>query len=338
MVKRSGALSEIIGGDVAEPLRTVFVGNPPYQSGEAAGGKVGAMPIYHKFVEHVLASGQGNEFVFVMPSRWFTGGRGLNHFRTRLTSSGEIAQIFDFPGSRAVFPSVEISGGVSFIHGIAGRKGFCAFTTRDTTVEVDLSKYNAVVREPIAYGILDKIMASHLDEFMDQTVCSVRAFGPTLRTDFRGFIPEQTGAVKCRSSLGVSWVPASSVDDKANIFHKWKVICSSADNGGNTIGPDGRKRVLSLVELLAPEEVCTETYMVIGTSDDRQTCENWMNYCKTKFARYLLGLKKVSQHITKEKYAWVPKMDFTRSWTDGELCAHFSLTTAETAHIEATIR
>ncbi len=95
--------------------------------------------------------------------------------------------------------------------------------------------------------------------------------------------------------------------------------------------------MLTIIEVLTPKEICSQTYIVISTFDNEQEARNCADFMRLKFPRFLLGLRKITQHLFASRFSWVPKMDFKRSWTDLELYKYFSLTDAEQAYIEATI-
>jgi len=60
---------------------------------------------------------------------------------------------------------------------------------------------------------------------------------------------------------------------------------------------------------------------------------------KTKFFRYMLGLRVVTQHINKEKFAWVPDLeDYSKPWTDEELYRKFGLTENDIRYVESKIK
>ena len=87
-----------------------------------------------------------------------------------------------------------------------------------------------------------------------------------------------------------------------------------------------------------PNTACTETYLVIGTFDDEQTCHNVMSYIRTRFFRFLVLLKKNTQDGTARVYQFVPQQDFSKPWTDTELYAKYGLTTEEITFIEKMVR
>ena len=70
-----------------------------------------------------------------------------------------------------------------------------------------------------------------------------------------------------------------------------KVItsCLTAEHAGET-DKNGQKRIISTLEILNPNVICTETYMLIDTFNTKQECINLVSYLKTKTVRALLGI------------------------------------------------
>lgn len=87
-----------------------------------------------------------------------------------------------------------------------------------------------------------------------------------------------------------------------------------------------------------PNDVCTETYLTVGSYDTREEAENAASYINTKFFHLLMHLKKVSHHVTAKVYEYVPLQDFTRPWTDQDLYEKYGLSDDEIAFIEENIR
>ena len=83
---------------------------------------------------------------------------------------------------------------------------------------------------------------------------------------------------------------------------------------------------------------CTETYLVIGPFENSQAAQNVVTYISTRFFRFLVMLKKPSQHATSKVYSFVPIQDFSKPWTDEELYAKYGLTDEEIAFIESMIK
>jgi site-specific DNA-methyltransferase (adenine-specific) len=46
----------------------------------------------------------------------------------------------------------------------------------------------------------------------------------------------------------------------------------------------------------------------------------------------------VTQHVTPDRFRFVPQLDMKKRWTDGDLYKEFRLTSAEVDYVEATIK
>lgn len=127
-----------------------------------------------------------------------------------------------------------------------------------------------------------------------------------------------------------------------NSFLKYKVILPKA-NGSGAIG-----EVLSTPLIGTPLIGFTETFISIGAFDSEAEAANCLKYVKSKFARTLLGVLKITQDNTKEKWAKVPLQDFTAQsdidWSqtiadiDQQLYRKYGLSEDEIAFIESKVR
>ena len=123
------------------------------------------------------------------------------------------------------------------------------------------------------------------------------------------------------------------------MIDKWKTITSkvSYDHAGQ---PDknGMRKVLSIVEILRPGTICTETYLVAGAFDNKSEAEHLAQYLRTRLVRFLVSQLSFSQDITKERFFFVPTLDMTTVWSDELLYKRYGLTKAEIEFIESKIR
>ncbi|MDE6141774.1 MAG: Eco57I restriction-modification methylase domain-containing protein, partial [Bacilli bacterium] len=99
-------------GDIGQMKFDAVVGNPPYQLNDGAGGG-SAKPIYQYFVESSKKL-EPNYISFIMPARWYVGGKGLDDFRDSMLHDKHIEKIVDFSSSNDCFKGVEIKGGICY--------------------------------------------------------------------------------------------------------------------------------------------------------------------------------------------------------------------------------
>ena len=103
-------------------------------------------------------------------------------------------------------------------------------------------------------------------------------------------------------------------------------------------GEDFPHQIINKPFLGEPNTCCSETYVVIGPYANKELAENVISYIKTRFFRFLVLLKKNTQHASSKVYSFVPLQDFSKPWTDEELYAKYGLTDDEIAFIESMIR
>lgn len=101
---------------------------------------------------------------------------------------------------------------------------------------------------------------------------------------------------------------------------------------------DGMMRVLSVIQKLPPNSVCTESYLVAYSSDSESEVNNCISYLQTRFVRFLLMLMLASMNMSKTTYSFVPVQDFSKPWTDEDLYDKYKLTEEEIFFIESTIK
>lgn len=313
----------------------VIIGNPPYHMSDAGHGR-SARPIYHLFIEQ--AKKLNPRFLsMIIPARWYAGGKGLDQFRQDMLADSRMKILVDFPDSTEPFPGVDIAGGICYFLWERGFEGKCTVKNIHRGKEVlsvrPLNEFSTFVRHATAVSIIKKINKMS-NTMMNTVVSSRKPFG--LGTNFK---PLGKGELILRRNDGTVNMPLSEVISGLELVDKWKVITSktSYDHGGL---PDkaGQRRVFSIIDILPPNHVCTETYIVVQSFESELEAQNLISYLKTKLVRFLVAQLSFSQDITKDRFSFVPLQDFSKSWTDEELYAKYGLTEDEIDFIESMIK
>ena len=276
----------------------------------------------------------------IIPSRWFSGGRGLDSFRQSMLTDKRLSKIVDFSDSKDCFPGVDIAGGVCYFLWSRDKSdaiNICevvnCYKNQANYAIRNLNEFPVFIRNNFAVSIVKKVLSFN-EETLNHIVKPVSLYGLNTNT----FL-SNSGEVAVRHSGGIGFCNRSSIRAGFETIDKYKVYISAAsyDHAGQP-DKDGKRRVLSIVDILKPQIICTSTYIIIDTFDAINEAQNLVTYLKTKFVRFLLAQICISQHISRETFAFVPIQDFSKPWTDEELYKKYGLSQEETDFIESMIK
>lgn len=313
----------------------VICSNPPYQLSDG-GNNASAMPIYQKFMEQAKKLNP-RYITMIIPSRWYSGGRGLENFRSTMINDLRIRKLVDYTNSSECFPGVDISGGICYFLWERDYEGACEVTNIENgtsnSMMRPLNQFPVLIRDNCAVNILQKVIAKN-EPLLKDRVSGQRPFG--LRTFAR---PQETGELMLRWNGGVGPFNVNDVPAGHDMIDEWKVIVSRVfyEHGGQT-DKNGQRRVLSILETLKPKEICTETYIVVDHSSSEKHAKNLKAYLSTNFVRFLILQASSSIMISKNSFMFVPIKDMSRTWTDNELFDEYRLTEKEREYINSVIR
>ncbi len=315
----------------------VIVGNPPYQLGSDGGTR--DIPIYNKFVDQ--AKKLNPRFLsMIIPSRWMAGGLGLSEFRRTMLEDKRIRRLVDYERMDQVFPGVDFEGGVCFFLWDRDNEGDCAVTTicGDETVGPvprDLSEHDVFVRDIRGLKILRKVQSASEASITD--ILSVdKEFGWT--SNFEGFHEKQRPNdvalhYNRKGKRLVGWINRKDVDKSPHLIDTWKVMVPQA------YGERGARpaMVLGPSFVVSSPSVCTQTFLFFYVSS-KAKANSLNSYLRTRFFRFLVSLRKITQHATRSTYTWVPQQAWNRTWTDEALYKKYGLTEDDIYFIESRIR
>jgi site-specific DNA-methyltransferase (adenine-specific) len=317
----------------------VIIGNPPYQLSDGGHGRA-ASPIYHYFVEQAKKL-EPRFLSMIIPSRWFSGGKGLDGFRQEMLSDRHIRRIVDFENFRDAFPGVDVAGGVCYFLWDRDNQGLCKVTNVVGDKSVDavrqLDEFPTFIRSNRAVEIVKKILSHHgsKSSFLNSRVSPSKPFG------IRGFYEPKSSGVPCWfvQRVGRKYALARDISDDHNLLDKWKLLIPKAPIAGQT---DFTKPVRFYYDentrIAEPGECCTETYLVAGAFDSRQEVESFRTYLYTKIARFLLLQTVISQDVTRKNFAFVPDLaPYKEDYTDNLLRERWGIDADDWEFIDSKI-
>ncbi len=314
----------------------VIIGNPPYQMNDGGGTGSSAKPIYNLFIEQAKRLNP-KYLSMIIPARWYSGGKGLNNFRSEMLVDKRIRRLVDYEDSRDCFPGVDIAGGICYFLWDRDNKGICEVeTVRNNNRYISkryLDEFEIFVRDNLAVDIIHKVKET-TSKFLDNIVSSRMPFG--LASNVR---PESKGDLFLITSAGNGKISSEKITAGRDLIDKWKVLLSKAshDHGGQP-DKDGKRKIFSRIEVMSPSTVCTESYLVIGKFDSQFEAENMVDFLRTKFCRFLVATTLLTQNITKGKFIFVPSLSMKEHWDDEKLFVRYGLTPEEIDFIERLIR
>lgn len=343
---------DILNKEFGEEMKfDVVIGNPPYQDCNGGGGNLdGGKAIYQDFVNMAIKCSQ--RFIcMITKNSWYrtrdTGGnKGFDSMKEQLLTNGLLLKIVDYPKYHEIFKGIGCS--VSYFIADKGKhdKEYEFISIIDGKVE---SKFKAesLTKDLIRGKELTSIATKSIcDKNMSEYTVSKLAFGIDTTGVFDDSIiqtPEYN--IKLISNNGDSYINRESITKNSQLIDYYKVVCTRAVSAwsGNA------ENVITSIQLLKPNEVCTGTYSVIFYSKDDISAINAEKYFKTKYVRELLRCSIDARGvISGVTFEYVPLQDFTSAsdidWTqsiadiDKQLYKKYNLTQDEIDYIEATIK
>jgi len=335
-----------------------IVGNPPYMEMDG-GASASARPIYNYFVE--ISKLIRPEYIsMIMPSRWYSGGKGLDEFRDKMLSDKHISVLHDFLNPEEVFPKTNIRGGICY---------FLWSSNYDNTTELTqvithqagsapksihrllkTGNNDTFIRHEIAVGIIEKINKRGTFHSIEKHVSSRKPFGlEGFIVNLEKFRPSKKGLKNPVLCYGkgkkIGFMEKREIAVNQTWIDKYKVFVPYANNIGTELNDDNLNTFVG-----EPGTICTETYIIIGVELelDKYKAKNITKYFSTKFLRFLHSLAKASQHATAKTYKLVPLQDFSSNsdidWSksipeiDRQLYSKYELTEGEINFIESMIK
>ena len=363
--KQSEFINTLLFGGIFPQIKEnmkidAIVGNPPYQINDGSGAAAdSAIPVYNKFVD-ITRQIKPQYISLIIPSKWMVGGRGLQKFRDEFMNDKRIEVLFDYEDSAECFTNQHIDGGICYFRWNIDYNGMVDYIYKDNNGHIIRKnrylkdeKTNIVIRDTRRITLIEKVKK---DISLNTIVSNVRPYG------IRGYLFNDSSrypdsglrdnyfpnSLKIYGVKGIKggarrmegFVKKDFIKCNVDTISKYKLFFTTSYSTNATIPPEP---ILGY-----PNEVCTETFLVIGPFNTEQEMKNCLTYIKTKFFRLFLFFGKGTMHVTSTVFQFVPLQDFTSksdiNWNkpisdiDRQLYKKYNLTQEEIDFIEGMIK
>lgn len=336
----------------------VVIGNPPYQEEVK---DTSDKPVYHLFMDEAFKIAE--RVSFITPARFlFNAGKTPKEWNQRMLDDEHLKVVYYEQDASRMFPNNLFEGGV-------------AITYRDANVSFGaIGQYTAY---PELNAILHKV-ANQKQPGIDTVICLQNKFnlevlystypeckhlvgsnGKERRLTTSIFVTLGDVFSERKSSetdlpiLGLLnskrsclFIPRRFIEPSATL-DKYKILVPKSNGASGTLG-DEPARIISTPELAEPGKGFTQSFISVGAFDTLLEAEAAFKYVKSKFARAMLGVLKVTQDNPPEKWKYVPLQDFTSAsdidWSqpipkiDQQLYKKYGLDETEIEFIESHVR
>lgn len=339
----------------------VVIGNPPYQE-KTKGTRSSDRSIYHQFMQ--LSYKLANLTILITPARFlFNAGDTPTSFNKKILADKHFKIILYEKISSKIFPKTDIKGGIAI----------SLYDKNSSFNPVGLffpyKELKSICKKVLPFikesGNLPRIiytsnklnLASLFKDFPEDKE-KISSNGRERRLQSNIFRLDAIHKKKQENDFGIYGIENSVrviryIDQKYidtsgsnNIMH-YKVMLPKS-NGSGTLGEVVSSPIIGKPIIGKPMIGYTYTFIGIGNFKHAEEAEAALKYIKTKFARTLLGILKVTQDNTSEKWKFVPLQDFTKrsdiNWTksvsdiDKQLYKKYDLSEDEIKFIEMKVQ
>ncbi len=340
---------EIVNFDIA-------VGNPPYQEEGFNNGR--KLPIYDSFMDisHTISQ----QAVLITPARFlFEAGQTAKDWNRKMLNDEYFRVMMYEPDASTIFSNAEIKGGVAISMRDSKKKCgkigvFTAYTELNSILkkvsiaEEGKLKLDSIISSQGIYRFSDKLFTEHPEvETLSgngtgaKIISKIVELLPTVFMDApEAGTPCVKFLAKTKAGRQFKYIRREYLQD--NPYLDTFNVMIPESNGS------GAFETLVAPLIAAPGEGSADTFISMGMFATEVEAECLRKYIKTKFARALLGVKKVTQHNPKATWEYVPMQDFTAAsdidWSkticeiDAQLYAKYNLAAEEIAFIESKVK
>lgn len=346
-------------GRVGSMKFDVVIGNPPYNK-KAIGTSTSDDPIYHMFMQEAYRL--ADKVILVTPGRFlFNAGKTPKAWNMKMLNDQHLKVPYFEYDSKEVFANILIPGGIAITY----RDKNQDYGKIETFIPHKELKSILIKVSNLKQDTLNKIIYNQsrfdLNELYDDYPEYKNIIGNDGRDKrLRQIIMERLDIFTLKQKreddikiLGLinrervyRYIPKKYIE-YIDWLNKYKVFVPAA-NGSGAIGEVDSTPLIGAPVLGLPGEGMTQTFIGIGSFSSKGEAKNLLKYIKTKFARTMLGVLKVTQGNNRDTWKKVPTQDFTPNsdidWSksiaeiDQQLYKKYGLDEEEINFIESNVK
>ena len=292
----------------------VIIGNPPYQE-ETASDSTRKPPVFNFFMDEAYKNAK--KVSLITPARFlFKAGYTPKTWDEKMLNDEHLKVQYYEPISANVFSNTDIKGGVVITYHDTEQEfePIGTFTKYEELnsilhkVKKKTHRYlDSIISSPLSFQLSELMKQEHpelIDRLRSSAFEKLGSIFYELPHDDRDYIA-MIGLLDGRREK--KYIRRDYIKDISGTIDKWTLLVSKA-NGAGQFG-----EILSTPIIAKPGVGYTQTFIAIGKFDTEEEAENTATYIKTKFARAMLGILKITQDCPGPKWAYVPLQDFTPS-------------------------
>lgn len=338
-----------------------IIGNPPYQDESIGDNPNDKPPIYHLFMDEAYKISDRVELIH--PARFlFDAGKTPKAWNRKMLADPHFRVLYFNAKSKEVFPAQDIKGGVAITYHDMTQN----FGVIETFVVLDeLRSIMYKVKTPRECNLRDivytqtkfnlpQLLAEH-----PEVISGIGTDGKDKRLEKNifekvstvFFEEPQEDSIKILGMVDnrrvYKYIVSRYIDKTHANLYKYKVLVPTS-NGSGALGEVLSTPLIGSPLIGSPLIGYTRSFIGIGAFDTQEEAEAALKYVKSKFARTMLGILKVTQDNNRDTWRYVPMQDFTVNsdidWSqsvsgiDRQLYEKYGLDDGEIAFIETHVR
>ena len=303
----------------------VIVGNPPYQ--ENIGKEESNRSLGKQLFPHFIKSSiniSSRYVSLITPSKWFTGNGQDNSFpslREFIKANNHFSRFVNYLNGKEVFDEVDTGSINYFLYDAEYCNETLIFEEKINNAKISIERklfeddMDIIIPMNNMISVLNKVKNLNFSS-IDSIVSGRNPFG----------IPANNRDLDAASSIiqddyydtrivcayeEIKYINHEEIKRNEELKDRYKVLTSKINGGAGTL-LDGRPSfILGKTYVSGLNEICSNTLLTIGSFDNIEEASNLNSYMKTKFFRFMLGIKKVANVLTSNVYSFVPNQNFT---------------------------